>query len=162
MLVLVDSFRSLPATQDSPLGYRFLRSPDSNRQLLTQLLIFYIRSEKSQCHLSSCMICKSNGIGTLFVQIYEFHSRIPCRDPNELCRIVRFRGTVGGEKKRFLRILNGRSQPLERAVLSLSNDSFASFRLRRQPTGLTFGSLPATSIVADGLARTLQPSACFG
>ena len=38
----------------------------------------------------------------------------------------------------------------------------ASFRLRRQPTGLTFGSLPATSIVADGLARTLQPSACFG
>ena len=68
----------------------------------------------------------------------------------------------GGETKRFLRILNGRSQPLERAVLSLSNDSFASFRLRRQPTGLTFGSLPATSIVADGLARTLQPSACFG
>ena len=38
----------------------------------------------------------------------------------------------------------------------------ASFQLRRQPTGLTFGSLPATSIVADGLARTLQPSACFG
>ena len=26
LLVSVDSFRSLPATQDSPLGYRFLRS----------------------------------------------------------------------------------------------------------------------------------------
>ena len=69
---------------------------------------------------------------------------------------------VGGEKKRFLRILNGRSQPLERAVLSLSNDSFASFRLRRQPTGLTFGSLPATSIVAENLAGTLRLSARFG
>ena len=27
LLVSVDSLRSLPASQDSPLGYRFLRSP---------------------------------------------------------------------------------------------------------------------------------------
>ena len=71
----------------------------------------------------------------------------PGRDPSELHIELRVQ-VGGGETKRFLRILNGRSQPLERAVLSLSNDSFASFRLRRQPTGLTFGSLPATSIVA--------------
>ena len=40
------------------------------------------------------------------------------------------------------RILKGRSTPLEQALLSLSDDSFASFRLRRQPTGLAFGSFP--------------------
>ena len=40
------------------------------------------------------------------------------------------------------RILKGRSKPLERALLSLPDDSFASFRLRRQPTGLIFGSFP--------------------
>ena len=40
------------------------------------------------------------------------------------------------------RILKGRLTPLEQALLSLSDDSFASFRLRRQPTGLAFGSFP--------------------
>ena len=43
---------------------------------------------------------------------------------------------------RDIRNLKGRSKPLERALLSLSDDSFASFRLRRQTTGLIFGSFP--------------------
>ena len=68
LLVSVDSLRSLPASQDSPLGYRFLRSP---------------QPQSSHCSLGA-------------------------------------------------------------VALLVSVDSFASFRLRRQPTGLTFGSLPSS------------------
>ena len=49
---------------------------------------------------------------------------------------------AAGKERDFLRILNGRPSPLERALFSVSDDSFASFRLCRQSTGLTFSSLP--------------------
>ena len=39
-------------------------------------------------------------------------------------------------------------------------DSLASFRLRRQPIGLTFGSLPHSQS-AQRVSLALQPAACF-
>ena len=82
------------------------------------------RFDKTQCHFSSCMICKTNGIGSLFVQLFEFHSRIPYRDPSEL------RGDreqlEGGEDEEVLpqpqssqRASRGRFSPLLVSVDSL-------------------------------------------
>ena len=124
----------------------------------------------------------------LFVQLFEFHSRIPFGIQARWGGLIGLWERVREEKKRSLRNLNRRrghrggasalcsfrltrsgrfcltandplghrflrspqSQSSQRASrgrfspLLVSIDSLASFRLRRQPTGLTFGSLPCS------------------
>ena len=56
----------------------------------------------------------------------------------------------------LFRNLNRRTARLERFALLVSVDSFASFRLRRQPTGLTIGSLPPSLPLAVLLIREFE------
>ncbi len=62
LLASVDSFRSLPASQDSPPGCRFLHSPDSNRQLLAQLLNYFFPADSSLMNRKKNDIIRSEGI----------------------------------------------------------------------------------------------------